>query len=109
MERGMLNLLPCAGCGKDKVLKEGDYCIACALDPTLLDNQYIVISPAMITHAADVSGIEGAYLKSKMEHCFERFQHYVIYKARDEWQDLVIDEKFHIPTVMSHVFKRLED
>lgn len=109
MDRNSLNLLPCAGCRKDKVLKEGDYCMQCALDPALIEHQYIVLSPAMVVFAAELSGLPSEYLRTKMERTFEAFQHYVIFKAHGGWQDIVIDEKFHIPTVMKALFKRLED
>lgn len=98
----------CASCNFNKVVHLGDYCPTCAVIPPDYD-EYYIISPGVLTLVSKKSNIPLSFLKAKMERCFERYQHYVVFRSRGQWHDIVISEKFHIPTVMKALFKRLED
>lgn len=104
------NFAPCASCGRAKVLKPGDYCLSCALDPALpaSEHEYIILSQTTLDIAADKSGIAREFLVAKMNRAFENFQHYVIFKVRDEWWDITISDTFYIPAIMKNIFNRLE-
>lgn len=104
------NFVPCASCGKPKVLKVGDYCTTCALDSDLVASkyEYIIVSRATLDVAAEKSGITREFLVAKMARAFENFQIYVIYKWGEEWKDLLISETFYIPNVMKNIFEKLE-
>lgn len=105
------NFVPCASCGRLKVLKPGDYCISCALDPALTasEHEYVILSRATLDIAAEKSGITREFLVAKIERAFENYQNYIIYKIGDEWKDLMISDRFYIPIVMKYLYKRLEE
>jgi hypothetical protein len=105
----IVHLNPCARCGRRKVLKPGDYCIACALDPDDTAADYIIVSTPTLEEAVVRSGISGEYLKAKHERCFERFQNYIIFFVNDEWHEIVISDRFAIPPVMKNLFKLLRE
>lgn len=102
-----LKLYPCERCRKLKVLKPGDYCLPCAQmwdpDPEL---EYIVLEPDTIDDAAEISGLGREYLKAKFTEAWEQYQAYVIYFARDEWHEITISERFHLPTVMKNLMAK---
>lgn len=102
---------PCVSCGKPKVIKVGDYCRSCAVDPdiTASTREYVILSRATLDIAVQKSGIAREFLLSKMDRAFKNYQNYVIYKIDGKWLDLKIDEHFYIPTVMKNLFRRLED
>lgn len=102
-----MELVPCAGCGIAKVLKTGDYCIACALKWEPRTPDYIIIGPGTIDEAADSSGIAKAYLKAKSDEAFENYQSYVIYPVKDEWREITISDRLHVPTVMKHLLEKI--
>lgn len=104
------NFGPCASCGKPKVLKTGDYCLQCALDPALpaSEHEYVILSPATLDVASEKSGITREFLVAKMGRAFENFQHYIIYKDGEEWKDVVVSEQFFIPAVMKNLFRRTD-
>lgn len=105
------NLLPCASCGRPKVLKLGDYCITCALDPALTasEHEYVILSPATLDLAVEKSGIARQFLSAKMDKAFEHSQSYVIFKARGQWHDILIHDAFYLPIVMKKLFEKMED
>lgn len=100
-----LDLLACAGCKKAKVLKLGDYCIACALEwpehPC-----YIVVTPKTLDKAVKDSGIDGDYLRAKTDKAFDHYQSYIIYCVNGEWKEILVSDRFHIPTVMKNLLKK---
>lgn len=99
-----LGLLPCAGCKEAKVLKQGDYCVMCALEwPST--PFYIVVTPKTLDKAIRDSGMAGEYLKAKSDRAFETFKSYVIYCINGEWKEIVISDKFHVPTVMKNLLE----
>lgn len=105
------NFLPCASCGKPKVIRLGDYCVACASDSdiTASEHEYIILSRATLDHAADRSGITREFLVAKIERAFENYLTYIIYRVGEEWKDIMISDRFYIPVVMKHVFRREGD
>ena len=115
---GMDDLLPrpyrfniCVSCGRRRVLKPGDYCRRCALleNKLLVDGKYFVVEPHTLPAVVLATGLEENFLLSKHRYAYENGCVYVVFFAREEWQDIVIDERFHVPTVMEQLFKRLED
>lgn len=102
-----LKLYPCERCRKQRVLKPGDYCLSCAqmwdADPEL---EYIVLDTDTIDDAAEISGLAREYLKAKHTEAWENNQFYVIYFARDEWHEITISDRFHIPTVMKNLMAK---
>lgn len=99
----MDDFLPCAGCKELKVLKLGDYCLACALEPA---PDYIIVKPDSLEHAALRSGITREYLNAKQERAFENYQVYVIYFAKDEWQEITISERLPVAVVMKNLLEK---
>lgn len=103
----LLNLKPCAGCKKQKVLNPGDYCIACALKwEPMPGDSYFIVTPNTLADIVEATGIEGSYLKAKQEHAFEKNCKYVVYYSKGEWKEIVINDSFHLPTVMKRLFER---
>jgi hypothetical protein len=98
-------LLPCAGCKQAKVLKYGDYCVVCSLEWPENSN-YIVVTTKTLDKAIHDSGLTGEYLKAKSDLAFENYQSYVIYCIDGEWKEIVISDKFHVPTVMKNLLAK---
>lgn len=98
-------LLPCANCGKPKVLMTGDYCLACSIQWEPDESNYIVVKPSTLEYAAKHSGISREYLNAKQEQAFEKFQVYVIYFHEGEWKEITISDRFAVPTVMKNLLK----
>ena len=98
----------CAACGRQKVLKTGDYCLRCALID-MGGRQYHIVNEDNVSKVVEATGIDGSFLLAKYRNLHELKCFYVLFFARGEWQDIVIDERFHVPSVMKHLFDRLED
>lgn len=98
------DLLPCAGCKKAKVLKPGDYCVACALEWPEAPG-YIVVTPKTLEKAVRDSGLAGDYLRAKSDRAFEQYQSYVIYYVSGEWREILISDKFPVPYVMKNLLE----
>jgi hypothetical protein len=101
----MDDLVPCSGCKKPRVLKMGDYCVECALDPST-QHQYFVVKPDTLDHIARVTGMAREFLNAKQERAFEEFKRYVIYLADDEWKDIVISEKVPLDFAMKNLMEK---
>lgn len=98
-----LDLLPCTNCKEPRVLKLGDYCATCALEP---EPRYFIIKPATLDHVARVTGISHEYLNAKQERAFENFQVYVVYGTDDDWAEVLISERFHIEGAMQQLLTK---
>lgn len=96
----------CAKCSMNLVLKLGDYCMTCAVIPPPSD-EYIVLSPTTLDRAVEKSGLGREFLKTKMEHTFERNQQYVIFRRDGKWHDLIVHDRFPLRVVMKRLFERL--
>lgn len=99
-----LDLLPCVGCKLPRVLKLGDYCKECALEP---EPYYVVVKPDTLEQAAKASGMAREFLNAKQEKAFENYQSYVVYYVDGKWQDILINEWFPVPLVMKNLFDNL--
>jgi hypothetical protein len=55
-----LQLQPCRECGEPKVLKPGDYCVACALSWDQARDEYFVVDPDSASDIAEISGLASA-------------------------------------------------
>jgi hypothetical protein len=99
-----LNLLPCSGCKELKVLKLGDYCRECALEP---EPVWFEVTPGSLDRIARLSGMAREFLNAKQEKAFENFQRYVVYYADGKWQDITISERFSTAIIMRNLFKKL--
>lgn len=100
-------LLPCSGCKNLRVLKLGDYCRECALDPQY-NHLYFIVKPDTLDHVARVSGMDRGFLNAKQEKAFEQYQKYVVYLAKDEWKDIIVSDRFPVEVVMKNVFRKLD-
>lgn len=99
-----LGLLACAGCKEPKVLKLGDYCRECALEP---EPAYFEVTPGSLNRVAVITGMAREFLNAKQEKAFENYQRYVVYYADGQWRDIVISEKFSTQIIMRNLFKKL--
>lgn len=101
----------CQGCGRKKVFRPGERCRSCAVVHVYShpDDAYFIVEPNLINEIQSATGIAGDFLLAKYRNLHELKCFYIVFHARGEWQDIVIDERFHVPTVMKHLFQRLHD
>lgn len=104
----------CRCCGRDKVVRPGDWCRDCALLPNDLatSEAYIIVEPHTLDDTARKTGVARNFLKAKMQQADLLNCQYVVFRhpaLKDNWRDVVIDEYFYLPRVMQTVFERLED
>lgn len=104
-----LNL--CRRCGKERVLKPGDYCRECAVisDDRVAEDTYIIVEPHTLEDTIRKTGIAKTYLQAKYARAQEMNCRYVVFYIREGWQDIVVSKKFYLPQVMETVFERLHD
>ena len=100
------NLLPCVGCKQLKVLKLGDYCVSCALEWHPKDDEYFVVNSKNLDEVSAATGATKKYLNAKQAAAFEKHCSYVVYCIRDEWKEILVNEGFHLPTIMKRLFER---
>lgn len=104
----------CRCCGREKVVRPGDYCPSCAMSPNDLvaSEAYIIIEPLTLDDTARKTGVAKSFLKAKMNQAEMMSCQYVIFRhpsLKDDWQDVIIDQYFYLPRVMQSLFERLED
>lgn len=104
----------CVCCGREKVVRPGDYCRDCALLPQelVISQAYLIVEPHSLEYVAEHTGVAKTFLKAKMNQAEMMSCQYVIFRhpnLKDNWQDVIIDKYFYLPRVMQTVFERLED
>ena len=104
----------CTSCGMGNVLRDGDYCRACATtwrlpQPQISDNEYIIVEDGSIDAAAESSELPVKYLVAKYRKANLKRSHYVLFFARGVWDEIEVNTKFHLPTVMRNLFEALGD
>ena len=101
-------LNPCRSCGKDKVVKPGDYCRECAVDfyAVVSMDKYIIVEPLTMADTAEKTGVDWSFLKAKYEQLNTLQCHYVLFQLNGKWADIVVDKHFYLPRVMQTVFEK---
>lgn len=104
----------CRCCGREKVIRPGDYCTSCSLSMNDLaaSEAYIIVEPHTLGDTAQKTGVAKSFLKAKMEQAETMNCQYIIFRhptLKDNWQDVVVDKYFYLPRVMQSLFERLED
>jgi hypothetical protein len=103
------NFLPCANCNQKRVVKPGDWCNQCAMRWERKVSEYFVVDPQSISDVHEISGISRSYLNAKQERAFEKNCKYVVFYAQGKWKEVVISDRFHLPTVMKNILSRLDE
>lgn len=109
-----LKLNRCRCCGREKVVRPGDYCTSCAmsLNELVVSDAYIIIEAHTLDDTALKTGVAKSFLRAKMDQAEMMSCQYVIFRhpgLQDDWQDVIIDKYFYLPAVMQTIFERLED
>lgn len=100
----------CRSCGKNRVVRPGDYCRKCAVVPNddVANERYIIVEPHTMEDTAEKTGIALPYLRSKFTHVSTMQCYYVLYKINGDWRDVVVDKQFYLPRAMQTIFERNE-
>lgn len=100
--------ISCRRCGKERVLKPGDYCRDCAVisDDRVAEDSYIIVEPHTMDDTAAKTGIAKAYLQAKYIRAKTVNCHYVVFYQQGQWDDLLVDKHFYLPRVMETVFEK---
>lgn len=99
----------CRRCGRENVLKPGDYCRDCAVisDDRVAEDTYIIVEPHTLDDTSLKTGVTKTYLQAKYTRARAIGCQYVVFYNGSVWQDIVVDRMFYLPRVMETVFERL--